>query len=123
MTLVSRANGAVVRATKLAVTKGLVAIKRCLIEDDDAPHHAYILRELRIMGCLEHHNLIQLREACLWGDHLWMAMELMACSVFGLLYNTTVGLSEDMTVRIAKEVRLRFLYFVFAVCVVACPLP
>jgi hypothetical protein len=56
------------------------------------------------MGCLNHPNLIQLREAALWEDHLWMCMELMSCSVFNLLYNTTVGLSEGNAVRIAKEV-------------------
>ncbi|KAF7721402.1 signal transducing kinase of the PAK [Apophysomyces ossiformis] len=98
----SGANGAVVRASKRG-NKGQVAIKRCFIEDRDIPHHAYILRELRIMGCLSHPNLIELKEATLWGDHLWMAMELMSCSVFGLLYNTTVGLSEAMAIRIAKE--------------------
>jgi serine/threonine protein kinase len=32
-----------------------------------------------------------------------MAMELMACSVFGLLFSTTVGLTESMTIFIAKE--------------------
>lgn len=88
-------------------SKALVAIKRCFIEDHDTHHHTYVLRELRIMGCLTHANLIQLQEACLYGDHLWMAMELMACSVFGLLFNTTVGLSEDMAVFIAKEVKIK----------------
>jgi serine/threonine protein kinase len=82
-----------------------VAIKRCYIEDQDIPHHAYILRELRIMGCLNHPNLIQLKEASLWSDYLWMSMELMSCSVFNLLYNTTVGLTEGNTVRVAKEVK------------------
>ncbi|KAI8877139.1 kinase-like protein [Backusella circina FSU 941] len=98
----SGANGAVVRATKKN-TKLHVAIKRCYIEDQDTPHHAYILRELRIMGCLDHPNLIQIREASLWGDYLWMCMELMSCSVFNLLYNTTVGLSEGNAIRVAKE--------------------
>ncbi|CAO3587812.1 unnamed protein product [Absidia cylindrospora] len=84
-------------------SKGYVAIKRCFIEDHDTHHHSYVLRELRIMGCLSHVNLIQLEEACLYDDHLWIAMELMACSVFGLLFNTTVGLSEPMTLFIAKE--------------------
>lgn len=104
---VCSANGAVVRAVKKH-TKVQVAIKRCYIEDQDTPHHAYILRELRIMGCLNHPNLIQLREACLWEDHLWMCMELMSCSVFNLLFNTTTGLSEGHTVRIAKEVIIRY---------------
>ncbi|KAI8388697.1 kinase-like domain-containing protein [Radiomyces spectabilis] len=99
----SGANGAVVRATKRSNNKMQVAIKRCYIEDQDTPHHAYILRELRIMGCLSHPNLCQLKEASLWGDHLWMIMELMACSVFGLLFNTTVGLSEAMAIRVTKE--------------------
>ncbi|KAI9300030.1 kinase-like domain-containing protein [Cunninghamella echinulata] len=105
----SGANGAVIRAIKKSSSTGTkkhqssVAIKRCFIEDHDTHHHTYVLRELRIMGCLTHDNLIQLQEACLYGDHLWMAMELMACSVFGLLYNTTVGLSEAMTVFVAKE--------------------
>ncbi|KAI8343709.1 kinase-like domain-containing protein [Chlamydoabsidia padenii] len=84
-------------------SKASVAIKRCFIEDHDTHHHSYVLRELRIMGCLSHDNLIQLQEACLYDDHLWMAMELMACSVFGLLFSTTVGLTEAMTVFIAKE--------------------
>ncbi|KAI7868882.1 kinase-like domain-containing protein [Spinellus fusiger] len=98
----SGANGAVVRASKQG-NKGQVAIKRCFIEDRDIPHHAYVLRELRIMGCLNHTNLIQLKEATLWGDYVWMAMELMTCSVFGLLVDTTHGLPETMAVRIAKE--------------------
>ncbi|KAF7721999.1 p21 protein (Cdc42 Rac)-activated kinase [Apophysomyces ossiformis] len=99
----SGANGAVIRASVRSSRKVQVAIKRCRIEDHDTNHHAFILRELRIMGCMTHPNLIQLREACLADDHLWMCMELMACSVFGLLYNTTIGLSEAYTVRIAKE--------------------
>ncbi|ORX47495.1 kinase-like protein [Hesseltinella vesiculosa] len=104
----SGANGAVIRALRkpfrsTTTSPSWVAIKRCLIEDHDTHHHSYVLRELRIMGCLDHHNLIQLREACLSGDYLWMAMELMACSVFGLLYNTTVGLTEPMALFIARE--------------------
>ncbi|KAG2227362.1 hypothetical protein INT45_004317 [Circinella minor] len=102
----SGANGAVVRATRqnLPTNKGQVAIKRCLIEDHDTNHHTYVLRELRIMGCFNHPNLIQLKEAGMWKDDLWMAMELMQCSVFNLLFNTTKGLSEAMTIRIAREV-------------------
>ncbi|KAG0171508.1 p21 protein (Cdc42 Rac)-activated kinase [Apophysomyces sp. BC1034] len=99
----SGANGAVIRASVRSSKKLQVAIKRCHIEDHDTNHHTFILRELRIMGCMTHPNLIQLREACLAEDYLWMGMELMACSVFGLLYNTTIGLSEAYTVRIAKE--------------------
>lgn len=63
------------------------------------------------MGCLNHPNLIQIKEAALWDDHLWMCMELMSCSVFNLLYNTTVGLSEGNAVRVAREVSLDTLYY------------
>lgn len=91
-------------AKKRTGTKGQVAIKRCLIEDHDVRHHAYVLRELRIMGRIAHPNLVAIKEAGLWGDYLWMAMELMTCSVFNLLYNTSSGLSEGMAVRVAMEV-------------------
>ncbi|KAI9489943.1 kinase-like domain-containing protein, partial [Zychaea mexicana] len=99
----SGANGAVISASKRSSKKAQVAIKRCYIEDHDTHHHTYILRELRIMGCMSHPNLIQLTEACMWGDYLWMAMELMTCSVFGLLFNVSVGLPESYAVRIAHE--------------------
>lgn len=103
------------RATKYKgpANKSQVAIKRCLIEDHDTNHHAYVLRELRIMGCFNHPNLIQLKEAGMWGDDLWMAMELMQCSVFNLLFNTTCGLSEAFTVRIAKEASMCFCLFIY----------
>ncbi|KAI8144807.1 kinase-like domain-containing protein [Fennellomyces sp. T-0311] len=100
----SGANGAVISASKRSSKKAQVAIKRCYIEDHDTHHHTYILRELRIMGCMSHTNLIELTEACMWGDYLWMAMELMTCSVFGLLFNVSVGLPESYAVRIAHEV-------------------
>ncbi|KAI8327788.1 kinase-like domain-containing protein [Chlamydoabsidia padenii] len=99
----SGANGAVIRAVEGTRQNQTVAIKRCFIEDHDTHHHSYVLRELRIMGCLEHDNLIHLQAACLYEDHLWMAMELMSCSVFGLLYNTTVGLDEPTMILIAHE--------------------
>ncbi|SAL97305.1 hypothetical protein [Absidia glauca] len=97
----SGANGAVIRAVSRQKTP--VAIKRCFIEDHDTHHHSYVLRELRIMGRLSHVNLIHLEAACLYEDHLWMAMELMACSVFGLLFNTTVGLDEPTTVLVVRN--------------------
>ncbi|KAI9311781.1 kinase-like domain-containing protein [Dichotomocladium elegans] len=109
----SGTNGAVMSAIKrnknsLSTAKrnkkSLVALKRCYIQDNDHIHHAYVLRELRIMGCMSHPNIVSLSEACVWGDHLWMAMELMTCSVFGLLFNMTVPLPESYAVRIAHEV-------------------
>lgn len=104
------ANGAVMRATKRNDSTCQVAIKRCLIEDHDVNHHTYVLREIRIMGCINHRNLIQLREAGMWKDDLWMAMELMQCSVFNLLYNTTQGLPEPVAVCIARQVLEGLIY-------------
>lgn len=106
-----------ISATKRSSAKrgGQVAIKRCYIEDHDTFHHTFILRELRIMGCMSHPNLVELTEACMWGDYLWMAMELMTCSVFGLLYNVSVGLPESYAVRVALEVNTQLLPVVVGV--------
>jgi hypothetical protein len=100
------ANGAVVRASKRSNSKYRVAIKRCFIDDTDAPHLAYILREIRIMGCISHTNLVGLKEATLWGDYVWLAMDLMSCSVFGLLCNISTGLPESLAVCVLREVKL-----------------
>ncbi|KAI9321681.1 kinase-like domain-containing protein [Dichotomocladium elegans] len=62
------------------------------------------------MGCLSHPNLIQLLEAGMWKDDLWMAMELMQCSVFNLLYNTIKGLSEPYAIFIASQVLEGLIY-------------
>ncbi|KAI9288348.1 kinase-like domain-containing protein [Umbelopsis sp. AD052] len=99
----SGANGAVVRASKRSNSKSRVAIKRCFIDDTDAPHLAYILREIRIMGCISHANLVGLKEATLWGDYVWLAMDLMSCSVFGLLCNISTGLPEPLAVCVLRE--------------------
>lgn len=64
------------------------------------------------MGCMSHPNLVSLTEACMWGDYLWMAMELMTCSVFGLLYNMSVGLPESYAVRVAHEVSFGEAHFI-----------
>ncbi|CAM0139423.1 hypothetical protein VKS41_004770 [Umbelopsis sp. WA50703] len=99
----SGANGAVVRASKRSNSKYRVAIKRCFIDDTDTPHLAYILREIRIMGCISHANLVGLKEATLWGDYVWLAMDLMSCSVFGLLCNISTGLPEPLAVCVLRE--------------------
>lgn len=101
-----RANGAVVRASKRSNSKYRVAIKRCFIDDTDTPHLAYILREIRIMGCISHANLVGLKEATLWGDYVWLAMDLMSCSVFGLLCNISTGLPEPLAVCVLREVKI-----------------
>lgn len=42
-------------------------------------------------------------------------MELMTCSVFGLLYNVSVGLPESYAVRVALEVNTQLLPVVVGV--------
>jgi serine/threonine protein kinase len=76
-----------------------LAIKRCRL-DPDREYRAAILRELRIMGS-GHPNLIKLREVTLCSDDVWMAMDLMRCSVFAILCQR--GIPEGFTVHITCE--------------------
>ncbi|KAJ2963098.1 hypothetical protein NQZ79_g1809 [Umbelopsis isabellina] len=99
----SGANGAVVKATGRQLSKQVYAIKRCFIDDTDQPHLAYILRELRIMGSFNHDNIVAIKEVTLWSDHVWIAMEIMSCSVFGLLCKISTGLPENIAVYIVQE--------------------
>ncbi|RUS26716.1 hypothetical protein BC938DRAFT_484218 [Jimgerdemannia flammicorona] len=77
----------------------IVAIKRCKV-DTDREYRAAILRELRIMST-GHINLIKMREVALWRDEVWMAMDLMRCSVFSVLCKR--GIPEEYVVYIARE--------------------
>ncbi|KAI9311545.1 kinase-like domain-containing protein [Dichotomocladium elegans] len=93
-------NGAVVRATFRGGKKTQqLAIKRCKL-DPDREYRAAILRELRIMAT-GHKNLIKLREVTLCRDHIWMAMDLMRCSVFAVLCQR--GIPEEFTIHITCE--------------------
>ncbi|GAB5591083.1 hypothetical protein Unana1_05983 [Umbelopsis nana] len=99
----SGANGAVMKASCRHSSKQVYAIKQCLIDDTDQPHLAYIIRELRIMGSLSHENIVAIKEVTLWSDYIWIAMELMSCSVFGLLCQISTGLPEDIAIFIVQE--------------------
>ncbi|CAO3696459.1 unnamed protein product [Umbelopsis ramanniana] len=99
----SGANGAVIRASCRHSSKQVYAIKRCFIDDTDQPHLAYILRELRIMGSLNHENVVAIKEVTLWSDHIWIAMEMMSCSIFGLLCQISTGLPEEIAVFLVEE--------------------
>ena len=77
----------------------LLAIKRCRL-DPDREYKASIVRELRIMAT-GHSNLIRLREVSLWKQEVWMAMDLMRCSVFAVLCQR--GIPEQYTIHIACE--------------------
>ncbi|KAH8556862.1 kinase-like domain-containing protein [Umbelopsis sp. PMI_123] len=99
----SGANGAVIKANCRRSSKQVYAIKRCFIDDTDQPHLAYIIRELRIMGSLNHENVVAIKEVTLWSDQIWIAMEIMSCSVFGLLCQISTGLPEEIAVFIVEE--------------------
>ncbi|KAI8347351.1 kinase-like domain-containing protein [Blakeslea trispora] len=92
-------NGSVVRATHKYKKNLHLAIKRCRL-DPDREYKAAIVRELRIMSS-GHNNLIRLREVTLWRDDVWMAMDLMRCSVFAVLCQR--GIPEEHTIHIACE--------------------
>ncbi|KAJ8661461.1 hypothetical protein O0I10_002727 [Lichtheimia ornata] len=102
-------NGAVVRAAyrggnKKSYTQ--LAIKRCKL-DPDREYRAAILRELRIMAS-GHKNLIKLREVTLCRDDVWIAMDLMRCSVFAVLCQR--GIPEDFSIHIACETLKALMY-------------
>ncbi|KAI9007433.1 kinase-like domain-containing protein [Phycomyces nitens] len=92
-------NGAVVRANDRRNPGVQVAIKRCKL-DPDQTYRAAILRELKIMSG-NHANLIQLREVTVWRDAIWIAMDLMRCSVFAVLCRR--GMPEDHTILVARQ--------------------
>ncbi|KAI9247525.1 kinase-like domain-containing protein [Sporodiniella umbellata] len=92
-------NGSVVCATHKYKKNLRLAIKRCRL-DPDREYKAAILRELKIMSTA-HPNLIRLREVSLWRDDVWMAMDLMRCSVFAVLCQR--GMPEEHTLHIACE--------------------
>jgi hypothetical protein len=56
------------------------------------------------MGSLNHENIVAIKEVTLWSDHIWIAMEIMSCSVFGLLCQISTGLPEDISVFIVQQV-------------------
>lgn len=94
-------NGAVVQVSvKNLQEKSLkLALKRCKL-DNDREYRAAIVRELRIMSS-GHFNLIKLREASVFRNEVWIAMDLMRCSVFAVLCFR--GLPEECAIYIARE--------------------
>ncbi|KAG0166991.1 signal transducing kinase of the PAK [Apophysomyces sp. BC1015] len=92
-------NGAVIRAAYRKKPSVQLAIKRCKL-DPDQEYRAAILRELRIMSS-GHTNLIKLREVTICRDDIWIAMDLMQCSVFAILCQR--GIPEEYTIYITCE--------------------
>ncbi|KAI8070713.1 kinase-like domain-containing protein [Gongronella butleri] len=91
-------NGAVVQVSVRGSTLRL-ALKRCKL-DSDREYRAAIVRELRIMAT-GHTNLIKLREAAVYRNEVWIAMDLMQCSVFAVLCSR--GLPEEFAIYISRE--------------------
>ncbi|KAI9309149.1 kinase-like domain-containing protein [Cunninghamella echinulata] len=92
-------NGSVIQVNIRGSTAQL-ALKRCKL-DNDREYRAAIVRELRIMST-GHKNLIKLKEAAVYKNDIWMAMDLMRCSVFTVL--CCRGLPEKYSIYIVREV-------------------
>lgn len=84
-------------------------MKRCKL-DSDREYRTAIVRELRIMSS-GHFNLIKLREASVFRNEVWIAMDLMRCSVFAVL--CARGLPEDCAIYIAREVSFLLIVFIY----------
>ncbi|KAI8343333.1 kinase-like domain-containing protein [Chlamydoabsidia padenii] len=91
-------NGAVIQVTVRGSNTRL-ALKRCKL-DHDREYRAAIVRELRIMAT-GHNNLIKLKEAAVYKNEVWIAMDLMQCSVFAVL--CCRSLPEEYAIYIARE--------------------
>jgi len=88
-----------------------LALKRCKL-DSDREYRTAIVRELRIMSS-GHFNLIKLREASVFRNEVWIAMDLMRCSVFAVL--CARGLPEDCAIYIARGVSAVYCLHVFTI--------
>ncbi|KAL1926466.1 hypothetical protein VTP01DRAFT_5795 [Rhizomucor pusillus] len=93
-------NGSVVQVSVRGMGSVKMALKRCKL-DDDREYRATIVRELRIMSS-GHTNLIKLREAAIHRDEVWMAMDLMQCSVFAVLCHR--ALPEENALYIVRQI-------------------
>lgn len=88
-----------------------LALKRCKL-DSDREYRTAIVRELRIMSS-GHFNLIKLREVSVFRNEVWIAMDLMRCSVFAVL--CARGLPEDCAIYIAREVSTVYCLYAFSI--------
>ena len=93
-------NGSVVQVGVRGTGSLKLALKRCKL-DNDREYRAAIVRELKIMAS-GHANLIKLREASVHKNEVWIAMDLMRCSVFAVL--CCRGLPEEYAVYIIRQV-------------------
>ncbi|CDS07540.1 hypothetical protein LRAMOSA01489 [Lichtheimia ramosa] len=92
-------NGSVVQVGVRGSGGVRLALKRCKL-DNDREYRAAIVRELKIMAS-GHTNLIKLREASVHKNEVWIAMDLMKCSVFAVL--CCRALPEEYAVYIIRQ--------------------
>ncbi|KAI8356683.1 kinase-like domain-containing protein [Blakeslea trispora] len=92
-------NGAVIQVQLEHNVNVKLALKRCILSYD-RDYRTAIVRELRIMSTA-HPNLIKLREVSIYQNEVWIAMDLMRCSVFTVLCKR--GLPEEHAVYIARQ--------------------
>lgn len=105
--LTNRVNGSVVQVGVRGSGGVRLALKRCKL-DNDREYRAAIVRELKIMAS-GHTNLIKLREASVHKNEVWIAMDLMKCSVFAVL--CCRALPEEYAIYIIRQVK-GVLYYV-----------
>ncbi|OBZ86544.1 Serine/threonine-protein kinase STE20 [Choanephora cucurbitarum] len=92
-------NGAVLQVQLEHNSNTKLALKRCVLSYD-RDYRTAIVRELRIMSTA-HPNLIRAREVAVYQNEVWIAMDLMKCSVFRVLCER--GLPEIYAVYIARQ--------------------
>lgn len=99
-------NGSVVQVSVRGMKGVKMALKRCKLEDD-RECKAAVVRELRIMAS-GHTNLIRLCEAAIHRNEVWIAMDLMQCSVFAVLCHR--ALPEEHALYIVRQTLNALIY-------------
>ncbi|KAI9483006.1 MAG: kinase-like domain-containing protein [Benjaminiella poitrasii] len=92
-------NGSVIQVQVKKPTPMKLALKRCKLESD-SDYRKSIVRELRLMST-GHSNLIHLKEVSVYKNDVWIAMDLMRCSVFAVL--CARALPENHAIYIFRE--------------------
>lgn len=94
-------NGAVIQVHVKNNAAQKLALKKCKLSHDKE-YRTAIIRELRIMST-GHSHIIKVREVSLYQSDIWIAMDLMRCSVFAVL--CVRALPEEYAILVAKEVQ------------------
>ncbi|KAI7907744.1 kinase-like domain-containing protein, partial [Cokeromyces recurvatus] len=92
-------NGAVIQVQIKKTAPIKLALKRCKLANDP-DYRRSIIRELRLMST-GHSNLISLKEVSVYKNEVWIAMDLMRCSVFSIL--CVKALPENHAIYIFRE--------------------